>query len=595
MTPRMAILTFGWLALWVAPAIAADEVEVLARGPVHEAYAEPHESQPKATPIIAKEPPKPVEELPPDQKPEGENVQWLPGYWSYDEDRKDYLWVSGFWRVAPPGRTWVAGSWRKVGDGWQWSGGLWAGAQEQKAEIEYLPQPPAPLDDAGASTPAASETDIYVPGNWVYRERYVWRPGYWSAYRPNWVWTAAHYRWTPGGHVFIEGYWDYPLASRGILFAPAYIPSSVYLSSGYVYTPTVIIREPCLYGALFVRRGWGSYYFGDYFEPRYASLGFVSWNGYSGASVQIGGWYDPLFSYYRVGYRDDPYWGGGGIGNLYAGRYRGDYVRPPITFSQQRTVINNITNNNTTIVNNNAPNLNNVSMLTTLKDAPKSTAVRLHAVSDTSRREQQVAARGLRDAGVQRGAQESLLAARTPAAKLDAPRSLKLDVPKAVVTKVNASEIPKAGIAVRPTEVPPPPTPVRVTPRAKVDPKIGTPPAKVDPKIGTPPAKVDPKGVTIPPRIDPKITPNPVPVPKVVPKGPVPMPTPVAPPRVVPVAPPKVEPAPRPMPTPPPVNVAPPAPRPAPVVAPPPPPRPAPPPAPAPKSSPPEKPKKGGK
>ena len=128
MTPRMAILTFGWLALWVAPAIAADEVEVLARGPVHEAYAEPHESQPKATPIIAKEPPKPVEELPPDQKPEGENVQWLPGYWSYDEDRKDYLWVSGFWRVAPPGRTWVAGSWRKVGDGWQWSGGLWAGA-----------------------------------------------------------------------------------------------------------------------------------------------------------------------------------------------------------------------------------------------------------------------------------------------------------------------------------------------------------------------------------------------------------------------------------------------------------------------------------
>ncbi len=37
----------------------------------------------------------------PDQKPEGTNVQWIPGYWSWDDERKDYLWVSGFKRDVP--------------------------------------------------------------------------------------------------------------------------------------------------------------------------------------------------------------------------------------------------------------------------------------------------------------------------------------------------------------------------------------------------------------------------------------------------------------------------------------------------------------
>src|SRR5581483_12499300 len=54
-----------------------DGVSVLTRGPVHEAYAEPSETQPQASPLVTKQPPEPVEETPPDQKPEGDNVQWL--------------------------------------------------------------------------------------------------------------------------------------------------------------------------------------------------------------------------------------------------------------------------------------------------------------------------------------------------------------------------------------------------------------------------------------------------------------------------------------------------------------------------------------
>ena len=54
-----------------------------------------------------KPPPAPVQEVPPDQQPQGANVQWIPGYWAWDDSRNDYIWGSGFWRDLPPGRHWV--------------------------------------------------------------------------------------------------------------------------------------------------------------------------------------------------------------------------------------------------------------------------------------------------------------------------------------------------------------------------------------------------------------------------------------------------------------------------------------------------------
>ena len=242
MTLRLGFVALGLAGWLTAPVAAADDVEVLAR-PGARGVRRAERARAGPTPVIPKEPPKPIEELPPDQKPEGDNVQWMPGYWAWDDDKKDFLWVSGFWRNVPPDRTWVPGSWRKAQDGWQWTGGFWAAAKDGgKADIEYLPQPPAPLDAGGATTPAPSETHVYIPGTWVYRERYVWRPGFWFEYRPGWVWVAAHYRWTPAGYIFIDGYWDYPLAERGVLFAPAYIPPVVYTAPAFVYTPD--LRDP---------------------------------------------------------------------------------------------------------------------------------------------------------------------------------------------------------------------------------------------------------------------------------------------------------------------------------------------------------------
>ena len=43
-------------------------------GPIHEAFAQPVDIQPEPGPIIPKAPPAAVEELPPDQKPAGDNV-----------------------------------------------------------------------------------------------------------------------------------------------------------------------------------------------------------------------------------------------------------------------------------------------------------------------------------------------------------------------------------------------------------------------------------------------------------------------------------------------------------------------------------------
>src|SRR5439155_20762955 len=115
--------------------------------------------------------------------PEGDNVAWIPGYWGWDEEAEDFVWVSGFWRVVPPGRAWVPGHWDKVETGYQWVAGYWAEAQGEQSisseEQQYLPEPP-PSQDVGASTPAPAEDYTYVPGVWVYSvTMYVWRPGYW--------------------------------------------------------------------------------------------------------------------------------------------------------------------------------------------------------------------------------------------------------------------------------------------------------------------------------------------------------------------------------------------------------------------------------
>ena len=136
-------------------------VEVLTRGPVHDAFAAPT-TEPKATPVVGKQPPAPLDELPPEERPEGD-VVWIGGYWSWDDDNSDFLWVSGCWRVRPAGKEWAPGYWRAVGENHQWVPGFWTNASEGVASpVTYYPEPPPPPNITPPGTPP-NTNNFHIP------------------------------------------------------------------------------------------------------------------------------------------------------------------------------------------------------------------------------------------------------------------------------------------------------------------------------------------------------------------------------------------------------------------------------------------------
>jgi hypothetical protein len=312
------------LAAPPSPADADQGAEVLTRGPVHEAFAETVTFDPEAGVVVPKAPPEAIEELPPEQRPEGDNVAWIPGYWAWDDERNDFLWVSGIWRDLPPGREWVAGYWGESGKGAQWTSGYWADAQA--SETEYLPEPPQSVEE-GPNIAARSADQTWLPGNWVWQQnRYAWRPGFWSIVQPNWVWVPDHYIRTPRGYVYVDGYYDYSINRRGILFAPAYFNASVYTRPGFFYSPSTVIDLGLFTDHLFVRSGYGHYYFGDYYAASYSTVGFYPW-----FSFHNHGGYDPIYAHHRWQHRRDREWEHRVEADF--GRRRDNEDRPPRTLA----------------------------------------------------------------------------------------------------------------------------------------------------------------------------------------------------------------------------------------------------------------------
>lgn len=317
------------------PLPSQEQPEVLTRGPVHEAFAEPVTLQAQAGLIVTNQPPANIEEIPPADRPQGDRFVWVPGYWSWDSDRSDFIWVSACWRVGPPNTYWVPGYWARVtevqavsGGGvdvrvggvgvhvggaarpvetsrWEWVSGFWAPAAEAAQEIEYLPAPPAPIDLEPPGPPPAAD-NMWVPGCWYWQEtQYIRRPGYWMQQQPNWVWEPSHYRWTPRGYVFEAGHWDYALDRRGVLFAPVYIPRSLYGRAGYSYSPTIAIDVGVLSANLFIYPRYSHYYFGDYYDDAYVTAGIYP----QFESSRIHTFYDPIYTYDRWHYgKADKQW-----------------------------------------------------------------------------------------------------------------------------------------------------------------------------------------------------------------------------------------------------------------------------------------------
>lgn len=286
------------------------EMKVLDQGPLHEAFAEAVVLEKQQPIVINREPPEPINELVPEVRPEGQNIEWIPGYWMWSDQQNDFIWVSGVWRDIPPGRRWVPGNWTALGGGdFQWVSGFWAGEQVQ--EVQMLPLPPETVE-AGPSSPAPAANYFWVPGCWVWNNgAYGWRAGYWYAGQPNWVWIPDRYCYTPGGVIFVSGYWDYLLAYRGLAYAPVWWSRPVWGVPGWGYRPYNAINSSLLLSALFLNRHHHHYYFGN---GNWNNNNYRPWWQSGG-----GRGYDPFCSYHR--------WHDGRNRDDWSNKYRQDFNR----------------------------------------------------------------------------------------------------------------------------------------------------------------------------------------------------------------------------------------------------------------------------
>src|SRR3954447_19478094 len=157
-----------------------------------------------ATPVhIDKAPPTTIADRPGIDAPET-GAQWVDGYWDWDEEQKDFVWVTGTWRVSPPGRFWVNGSWKRDEQGWYRVPGFWS---ERKTDVRRDGPPSVGREDR--TGPAPSPDSFLIPGQYVPAgDGVVWRPGFWARSQPGWEWVPARWVRLSEGWTYREGHWE---------------------------------------------------------------------------------------------------------------------------------------------------------------------------------------------------------------------------------------------------------------------------------------------------------------------------------------------------------------------------------------------------
>jgi hypothetical protein len=418
--------------------------------------------------------------MPPVEKPEGD-VHWIGGYWSWDDERQDYLWVSGCWRTFPNGRNWIPGYWREQGQQWQWVPGLWVAAEKLttgSTEIAYQPQPPAPPQVAPPG-PAPNADSFYVPGYWVWRDgRYMWCPGYWARVQPNYVWVPAHYCWTPSGYVFVAGYWDFALAHRGMIYAPVFVDNRV-VGATFVYTPAYAVSDVVVVDSLWVRPAYCHYYFGDYYGPAYHRYGYESCIVYGRDH------YDSIIVYRTWEHRDEPRWHETQV-TIFVERDAGRAPRPPRTLVEQQIIIRQQTTN---------INITNVQVVAPTSKIAADRGVKTVAVVGNARVEAQAHAQALRTVAVQQRVQVESNTVGMPTA----PRTAAVQMPANTLHRTGPAAA--VGSSAAHSGV------VGAAAGSAIPGKTGTPGAPGHPGQPTPPGH----GPTVGPHPQPHPTPQPPP------------------------------------------------------------------------------------
>jgi hypothetical protein len=384
--------------------------ETLTQGPIHEAFANPADLEAAPTPVAPKQPPPDVPEEPPEYMPEGS--LWIPGYWLWDEDRDEFIWVTGAARVPPPNQRWVPGYYVEADGGFQRVSGFWVETELQ--EVQYVETAPPQTLEVGPSSPAPTEEHFWVPGNWVYHDTgHRWQAGYWAPYQPDWIWVPARWVWTPAGFVYCSGFWDYRMGHRGCIFAPVYFNTTVYTQPNWVYRPWCVIPTNNLFIHLWIRPRWSCYYFGNYYGPQFVNRGFIPWANLTVVTRQRYV-YDPFYTYARVHYRRQ--------GVDFIGRVQGWHnhfdrhpdLRPARTWREQQTIVRTTRTTVETQL-----------IARTVRDAARSSdmPVRLARLDERNHREIREHADRIREINSQRARVErSQVSARLPTARDDDDR-----------------------------------------------------------------------------------------------------------------------------------------------------------------------------
>ena len=255
-----------------SPATAEQGVQVLTRGPVHEAFAETVTFDPEPGVVVPKAPPAAIEEFPPGSDRQGPTSRGFPAIGAGTTIGTIFCGSAAFGATCRPAASGCPATGASPGKA---SSGLpGTGPMPRRARWTYLPEPPASVE-SGPNVAARSADNTWLPGCWIWQQnRYAWRPGFWAAAQPDWTWVPAHYVWAPRGYVYVDGYWDYSLNRRGVLFAPVYFEGGIRLQRDFSYSPTTAIDLGLLVSHLFVRPQYQDYYFGDYYAADYQTAGF---------------------------------------------------------------------------------------------------------------------------------------------------------------------------------------------------------------------------------------------------------------------------------------------------------------------------------
>ena len=244
---------------------------------MHEAFAEVVQYDPAPGIAVAKQPPKPIEAVAPQQKPEGEGYQWIGGYWGWDEDRSDFLWISGVWRIPPPedavGARLLGRNRGPLAVGFRLLGPRLASPRASRSSTcprhrpPWRPAPaarPPPTTTSGARLLGLAPEPLPVANPLL-------GPG------PDFLGVDPLALRVDAQRLRLRaGPLGLHLAASRVSFCPVYFHRPIYLHAGYRFVPSVVIYGNVLHQHLFCRPQYGHYYFGDYYASLRA-VGHLPW------------------------------------------------------------------------------------------------------------------------------------------------------------------------------------------------------------------------------------------------------------------------------------------------------------------------------